>query len=306
MIDTLRAMAVFAKVAEVGSFAGAARQLGLSASVVSHHVSAIERHLNTPLIYRTTRKLSLTEAGETLAASAREMVNVAETGLRNIGRESGELVGRLTITAPAILQYARFLVRLSTFKRHNPRVELSINFTDRQVNIVEEGVDLGFRVGWLKDSSLMARKVTGGREFLCAAPDYLNSVGAVTHPQDLARLDVIQVAQVPTKAVLTHADMRRASVQMKSTVKVDSGFAARRMAEEGCGLVKLPDFFLRESVQAGRLIEVLPDWQFEPYGIFAVWPDNVGQNRTRTALLDFVAAIAKTDETEDRTYRTGS
>ena len=304
MIDHLRALAVFSNVADAGSFSAAAKRLGLSSSVVSHHVTVLERHLNTALIYRTTRKLSLTSAGETLAVSARDMLRAAEQGFGQIGHDSGALTGSLKITAPAILQYARFMARVSTFKRHNPKVALSINFTDRQVNIVQEGIDLAFRVGVLKDSSLISRKFADGRVHICASPDYVSQIATINDPDDLDQLELIHISSVSNKVTLTHATepQRKKTVRMPFSIMVDSGFAARRMAEEGCGVAILPDFFVRDSLDEGRLVELLPKWHAPAYGIFAVWPPNAGANHTRTSFLRFTADIVKTNPEADRDY----
>ena len=296
MLNHLRALAVFAKVAELGSFRAAAKQLGISASVVSHHVTSLETHLDTPLIYRTTRKLSLTVAGERLAGHAREMVRAAENGFGEIYSQSPELKGRLRITAPAILQYARFVTRISTFLKLYPKVEISINFSDKRANLVEEGFDLGFRVGQLEDSSMMARKLADGRLQVCASADFLAAQGEVSAPGDLEKMQLIDLAGVGTDMLLTSkiGKKREYLVRMQHRISLDSGFALRRMAEEGLGVVMLPDFFVRDAINEGRLREVLPDWHAPSFGIYAVWPPNTGTNHVRNALLKFVAAIAKT------------
>ncbi len=302
MLDHLRALAVFSSVADAGSFRAAAARLGLSASVVSHHVTSLERHLDTPLIYRTTRKLSLTNAGKRLAISARAMLNAAEQGFGEIGHQTSNPMGKLKVTAPAILQYARFVARTSTFMRHNPNVELSMSFSDRRINHVEEGFDLGFRVGQLEDSSLMSKKLTDGRLHLCASPDYLRSNGKARTPEDLEKLELIDLAGVARDITLTKAGRapREHILQMPHRISVDSGFAARRMAEEACGVVVMPDFFVRDRIAEGHLVEVLPKWHAPSYGIYAVWPPNSGTNHLRNSYLEFVAAIAKTESESDR------
>ncbi len=296
MLTHLRALAVFARVAELGSFRAAAKQLGISASVVSHHVTSLETHLDTPLIYRTTRKLSLTAAGERLAGHAREMVKAAEDGFGEIFSHSPELKGSLRITAPAILQYARFVTRISTFLKQHPKVEISINFSDKRANLVEEGFDLGFRVGQLEDSSMMARKLADGRLQVCASADYMATKGKVGAPRDLEKMELLDLTNVGTEMRLTAKTGKKRDylVRMQHRISLDSGFALRRMAEEGLGVVMLPDFFLRESIDEGKLYEVLPDWHAPSFGIYAVWPPNTGSNHVRSALLKFVATIAKT------------
>jgi len=296
MFDQLRALAVFAHVAEAGSFRGASAALGLSPSVVSHHVSALERHLDTPLIYRTTRKLTLTDAGARLAVSARTMLEAAQTGLGEIAGQGANPVGRLKITAPAILQYARFVGRMSSFARAFPKVEMSVSFTDQRLNIVEHGFDIAFRVGQLADSSLMSRKLAEGRLVVCAGPEYLAAQGAVRGPGDLERLELIDLAGVERRLELATPGRKAVrTVQMRSRLSVDSGFAARRLAMEGCGVVMLPDFFVQDALAAGLLVQVLPKWRAPAFGIYAVWPPNAGTNHLRAAFLKHVANIAKTE-----------
>ncbi len=299
MLDHLRALAVFAKVAETGSFSAAARQLGLSASVVSHHVTALERYLDTPLLYRTTRRLSLTEAGRKLAGSADAMLAAAEEGFGLIGQQSDSPTGSLKITAPAVLQYARFVTRLSTFARHFPRVEISVSFSDRRHNLVAEGYDLAFRIGRLEDSSLIARKLVEGQQVLCASPGYLKTVGIPRQPVDLEKLEMI-TGPSPRLELQSREGRARHSVRIPHRLSVDSGFAAMRMAEEGCGVAMLPDFLARQTIAAGRLVEVLPDWRLPAFGIHAVWPDNPGTHALRARLVDFVALIARTEASSDR------
>jgi len=305
MQNQLRALAVFAKVAEVGSFSEAAKRLAISPSVVSHHVTSLEQYLDTPLIYRTTRKLSLTSAGEQLAVKAMQVVRVAEQGFENIRQQKNQLTGILKITAPAILQYARFVTRLSTFLKHYPNVEVQINFTDRRINIVEEGFDLSFRVGQLEDSSLISRKLADGKLILCASPEYLQSKGPIQNPGDLQDFEQINITGVSTSIRISPVskihpvEKSEQFVQMKQRISSDSGFAARRMAEAGCGVVLLPEFFVRERINKGYLSEILPDWQTSSYGIFALWPANSTTNYLRKSFLDFVATIAKTEPSND-------
>jgi len=301
MHNQLRALAVFANVADAGSFRGAAKQLGISASVVSHHVTSLERYLDTPLIYRSTRRLSLTDAGKRLAVSAHAMVKAAEDGFGDIGFHSPNPRGRLKITAPAILQYARFVTRVSTFMKSHPKVDISINFSDRRSNIVEEGFDLGIRVGRLEDSSLMSRKLANGNLCVCASPDYLATRRKIQIPEDMSDLELIDVVGVNRHFKLMSADKnpRTFVVRLPHRISVDSGFAARRMAVEGCGVVMLPDFFVRKALEDGQLVEVLDGWRAPSFGIYAIWPPNTGTDHIRTAFLNFIAAIAKTGSESD-------
>ncbi|WP_136658537.1 LysR family transcriptional regulator [Nitratireductor sp. XY-223] len=295
MLDHLRAMAVFSAVAEAGSFRAAATRLGISPSVVSHHVTALERHLDTPLIYRSTRRLSLTEAGRRLARSADAMVRAAEEGYQAVGQEAGSPSGGLKITAPAVFQYALFVKRVAEFMKLHPRVEISVNFSDRWRNLVEDGFDLAFRIGPLRDSSLKARKLVDGQQFLCASLAYLKRRHVPKGPDELEGLEMIGFTGRSYTIALTGGGggRERRQLRMHNRLVVDSGFAAMRLAEEGCGITVLPDFLARAPLEAGRLVEVLPDWSVPTFGIYAVWPDNPGTNTLRALFVDFVAEIGK-------------
>lgn len=308
MLDQLRALAVFSSVADAGSFRAAAKKLGLSASVISHHVTSLERHLDTPLIYRSTRKLSLTDAGKRLVISAHAMLKAAEEGFGEVGKQTSNPTGSLRITTPAILQYARFVTRTSTYLKHYPNVELSMNFSDRQVNLVDEGFDLGFRVGWLEDSSLMSKKLADGRLKVCASPDYMQSMKNIQTPDDLERLELIDLAGVSKNIPLFKAGQTSSKyiAKMPQRISVDSGYAARRMAEEGCGVVVIPDFFAADRIANGYLVEILPEWHAPSYGIYAVWPPNTGTNHLRNSYLNFIAAISKTEPGSDHVMRESS
>ncbi len=302
MISQLRPLAIFAHVADAGSFQAAAIRLGMSASVVSYHVTSLEKYLDTPLIYRTTRRLSLTDAGQKLAISARAMLREAEGGFGQLGQQSTNPTGSLRIIAPAILQYSRFVTRASTYIKHHPNVDISMSFTDLDNELVADGFDLGFRLGPLADSSLISRKLVDGQMTLCAAQSYLNQAGEILSPADLSGLELLgtTVAADPIALQSAAAGHPIATVKMTRRIRVDSGFAARRMAEEGAGVVLLPDFSVRESMKAGHLVEILPDWQAPAYGIHALWPPNIGTNHLRDTFLKFIAQIAKAGPERDR------
>ena len=168
--------------------------------------------------------------------------------------------------------------------------------------IVEEGFDLAFRVGWLEDSSLMARKLADGRLRLCAAPDYFKDGAVPESPDELGRFELIELVGTSRIISLTARGTQTQPelVRMVPRISVDSGFAARRLAEQGCGIVLLPDFFVTEALEAGRLVEVLPDWEAKDYAIYAVWPANTGTNLLRTLFVDFIAGIARTGPEDDK------
>ncbi|MBB1486679.1 LysR family transcriptional regulator [Oceanospirillum sediminis] len=173
MIDELRAMAIFVHTVDTGSFRGAGRILSLSPSVVSHHINQLEQKLDTPLLYRSTRKLSLTDAGKQLYIAASEMLRVASDGLEQVNQQSQSLTGRLHITLPAMFACSPLMDCLSMFIRQHPEIELQMSFSDRAADLVAEGIDLAIRIGPLKDSALKARALFEMPRVLVCHPDLL-------------------------------------------------------------------------------------------------------------------------------------
>jgi DNA-binding transcriptional LysR family regulator len=172
VLDQLRSLAVFAKVAELGSFRAAARALALSPSVVSHHVGELERRLALPLLYRSTRSIALTPDGEQLVAAAREMVDAAARGLDAVSGRSAAPSGALRLTAPAFLAGTGLSRHLAAFSSKHPNVRLTVSFTDAPRDLLRDGLDLALRIGKLADSTHRTRKLAEMRRVLVASPRY--------------------------------------------------------------------------------------------------------------------------------------
>src|SRR5262245_24848158 len=259
MLDRLRAMAVFAKTVETGSFRGAARSLGLSPSVVSHHVAQLETSLDVALLYRSTRRLTLTEDGKKLFAAAREMVAAAERGLGEMPVEGHDPSGQLTIAIPAALIAETLYEDLAAFALAFPRVSLAMQVSDIQVDLLREGIDVALRAGTLKDSGLKAKKLFEFPRVLVASPAYLAARPRVRRPDELVRWDWIRLASLPPLVVFQHG-ARKVAVELSSRVLVDSAEALLRLARYGLGLVAVPTAMARADLDAGTMVEVLPAW----------------------------------------------
>lgn len=229
------------------------------------------------------------------------MLQAAEQGFADIGFQHPNLTGSLKITAPAVLQYARFVTRVATFMKHYPNVEMSISFSDQRQNIIADGYDLGFRVGQLEDSALMSRKLADGRLIVCASPDYLRQSPDIKRPKDLQHLELIDIIGLPRKINLsrTKSPAQEHLVPISSRISVNSGFTARRLAEEGCGVTILPDFLVEQAIEDGRLVRLLADWQAPPFGIFAIWPANSASHQLRSLFLNFIAGISRSNPDAD-------
>jgi DNA-binding transcriptional LysR family regulator len=287
MLDQLRSMAVFARTVQTGSFRGAAKALGLSPSVVSHHVSQLEAALDVVLLYRTTRRISLTPEGERLYAAAQEMLSAAEGGLQQIAQHAKALSGRLTVAAPAVLAGSRLIDDLASFALAYPRVSLALTFSDAPVDLIGGGVDVAIRAGSLRDSSLKSKRLFTLPRALVASPGYVARRPPPKRPADLAEWEWIRLSSRPAKASFQSGGSEE-TVELRARLMSDSAEAMLQLARRGLGLAMLPVAVVEPDLRAGRLVEVLPEWRLEAPPVFAVWPANARRSGLGMRLISFL------------------
>ncbi len=287
MIDHLRQLAIFSATVEHGSFRAAAKALRLSPSVVSHHISQLEEKLDTPLMYRSTRKLNLTPEGERLHIAAQAMIEVAETGFADVSDQKRQLSGVLRITAPAVLSQSTLLDRFAVFTKRYPKARLTVDFSDLRRELIDDGFDVAIRMGWLEDSTLIARKLFDVNRILVGSTDYLSAKPMPKVPADLADWDWIELVPVPQQRLVFKKGSRKAAVSIaEPRIKVNSAHAMCKFACAGAGLAILPEFMVRQEIETGRLHNILPEWTHADVGVYAVWPPNVSQNGLVKTFVD--------------------
>lgn len=274
MIDLLRQMAIFAKTVDHGSFRGAAKALGLSPSVVSHHVSQLEEHLGTALLYRSTRTLAVTDDGARLLVQARAMVDAAASGLEELADRGRELSGQLSITMPAVMAQTVVTERIARFAMAHPNIRLTLDFSDNRRELIGAGFDVAVRMGWLKDSALKARKLFDLDRYLVAAPDYVEDRAAPETPRDLEGWDWMELSPVPLKPRFTLPNGKTNSIRPTPRLNANDAQALRHLARSGAGLAILPDRLVRRDIADGHLIHIRPDWTLDQIGVYVVWPPN--------------------------------
>ncbi len=274
MLDDLRALAVFAKVAELGSFRGAAHALGLSPSVVSHHVQALEARLGLPLLYRSTRRLALTPDGARLVVSAQAMVAAAAAGLDMLSGVSEQPTGKLRLTAPAFMATTTFCADLAAFADAHPKVELIISFTDSPKDLLRDGLDLALRMGDLDDSTHRVRKVAQMNRVLVAAPSYCARHLAPQAPADLAAWTLLHLTSRPPELTLIAPGKKAAVVSAPIQLSTDSAASLRGLALAGAGMAALAEVLVHDDIQAGRLVALIPPWRPAAVGVYLLWPEN--------------------------------
>ena len=281
-------MAVFKAVMDAGSFRGAAKVLGLSPSVVSHHVSQLEEHLGFALLYRTTRRISLTDAGAELLESARRMTDAAEAGLGAMSRRRDQPEGRLRITLPSGSVHPVFQEYHVRLAAAFPKLHLTMHFGDSLVDLEGSRYDLAIRGSFrgLADSSYKARKIYRQDVWLAASADYVAERGMPKTLDDLEGWDWIESPEgVTLKYLLSDPPDRVPEMPIRASM--DSVIMGAAFCEAGLGVFPTVRSALVEQVREGRLVRLLPDVALNPVELYAVWPANVGPDSPVHHVVDY-------------------
>lgn len=298
-MDLYSAMRVFVSVAQHGGFAPAARLLGMSTSAVSRHVADLEAHLATPLITRTTRRLSLTEAGERYLPRALAILDDLSALDAELSDFAAAPTGRLRITSsPAFGDY--FLAPIvAQFSRANPQMKIEIDFGERVVDVVAEGYDAAIRAGWLPDSSLKRRLLAHFHFVACASPEYLSSAPPLERPEDLIHHHCIRWLWRRTTVPWRFRDGdRKVEVVVSGRFSASSTTAEREGARAGLGIALVSPEAVSADLERGRLVQVLPEFEPEPMPINIVWPAAPSTPRKLRLFIDFlVEALHKSPVT---------
>ncbi len=285
MFKQLQDMALFAMVAECGSFTGAAKRAGLPKSSVSQRISQLEQMLGLRLINRTTRQLNLTFAGERYLVHCQEMLQASERATTAIERLRDNPSGRLRITSPAGIG-ATLLARFNTaFQQVYPGVTLEVSVSDQLRDIVQEGYDIALRTGQPQDSSLIGRRIGYCDRLLVASPDYLAQFGAIEHPQQLAEHRCI--AHQAWNEWLLKKEEEYYRWLLPLIHMTDNLVYARECALQGAGITLLPRFLCDELLASGELVEVLPEWKVAGNELWLVYPSRKLNSPALTRFVEY-------------------
>lgn len=273
-MDTLTRMRAFLDVVEAEGFSAAARKIGRSKALLSKYVRELEDELGALLLNRTTRQFSLTEAGHTYYKRASEIVREIDSLQDAVRESSGDVRGRIKITAPRTFADAPIGQSLIDFASEHPEIVLEIHLDDRFVDLVEEGFDLAIRITRLENSSLIARRLSPFTVRLCASPELLKRVGTPNRPQDLSGLPCIidTNGRWLSNWPFMSETGELTTVPVSGPIEVNSPLAARAAALSGLGFTILPDFIAAPAMAAGELVPVLDDRIPRGGGIFVVYP----------------------------------
>lgn len=292
-MNDLSGIAVFAAVAEAGSFTRAGERLGLSKSAVSKQITRLESRLGAQLMHRTTRRLSLTEVGRAFYERCRRIVAEAEEAELAVTRLQDSPRGVLRLSAPVSFGLRYLASAVPEFMARYPEVQIDMECADRTVDLVEEGFDLAVRIGQLRDSSLIARRIAPCRRAVLAAPAYLEAHGTPAHPRELADHACLTYSYLQTAQQWAFVDPESGAeftVPVAGPMHANNGDMLAAAAAAGRGLVWGPTFLGRDALRAGQLVPVLEAYEAPPIAIHAVYPPNRHLSAKVRAFIDFLAA----------------
>ncbi len=285
----LEDMNMFIHIVNSGSISRAADQMNLAKSAVSRRLVDLETRLGVRLLNRTTRTSSLTEAGRNYYERAIKIVDdVAElnasTEDHNIALE-----GTINLAAPLSFGLCHLSTAIDSFIRQHPQLTININFSDRQVDLIEEGMDLAFRIAELKDSNLIARKMSPIKHVLCASPGYLKKHGIPKTPGDLKRHQMLHYnASDSTTWKLTGKQGEQHLINVSAHVIANNGDFLKDMAIAGHGIVMSPTFIAWRAIAVGELVPVLPNYDLPQLNAYAVYPQTRYLSHRTRVLIDFL------------------
>ena len=274
MIDSLQPMRIFVSVVQNGSLSSAARQLGLSPASVSRHISALEEGLGCRLVNRTSRKLTLTEAGEVYYAKVGEILQQIAEANDSVAELTSKPRGTLRVHSRVLVGHLHVVPVLPEFLARYPEVSVDLHLSDASVDLIGEGFDMAVRIARLPDSSLIARRLFTMPRYTVAAPSYLKRWGRPTHPMHLAEHKCFGYAYLSTPGIwhYTNASGEQASVRPAGQLRVNNGEALLPSVIAGLGIADLPDFIVGDAIASGEVEVILKGWKQPEGAVHLVTP----------------------------------
>lgn len=304
MLDRFEDLRTFVTLAQAGGFAAAANRLGIVKSAVSRRIRELEERLDVRLVHRTTRQISLTDAGRAYYERAAEILAALDSLDDAARSDAHEPRGKLRITAPISVTIHCLAAAIVRFQAMHPAIQVEVDTSDRFVDIVQEGFDLAVRIAKLKDSTLIARRIGTVRHAACASPAYLDERGRPTAPADLVGHDGIGYSYRIDETYWTFADDTVA--KPNSRLRLSSADAIREAAIAGAGIANLPTFVIADAVARGELEVVLAGHASEPVAMHAVFPATQHVPTRVRAFIDFLAKEFGDNPTWDRMVEAAS
>lgn len=300
-MDTIACMRAFAGVAQEQSFTGAGRRLGMSTKQVSKYVGQLEERLEVQLFNRTTRNVSLTEVGAAYLDRCRSLLEQFDELEAAVREQHGALAGTVRVAAPTGFGSTRLVEALRPFMLAHPRVTIDLRLADHRVALVEEGFDLGIRIGVLRDSSLIARKLSTMPLICCASPEYLQRHGHPVHPRALATHScLIDDNLRDSDNWHFRVDRQEVAVRVSGAFRANAPNAIATMAIAGLGVARCPLYQVDAALADGRLVRLFEGQEAVEFGLYAVYPPNRHLTARVRALIDHLAEAFRNDSMTER------
>ena len=290
-MDKFEDLQAFVSVVEAGSFTGAADRLDIAKSAVSRRVSALEERLGVQLLRRTTRRLNLTDSGQSFYEHSARILADLEEAEAAVAQEHGELRGTLRVALPLSFGVRHMCKPIAEFSRRHPRVRFDLDLNDRRIDLISEGVDLAVRIGHLADSTLIARKLFEARTVVCASPAYLERRGSPDTPEDLVDHECLVYSNLPDPGrwVCRDREGAKRSVQVHIAMTASSGDLLSAAAADGMGIAMQPTFIAGEQISSGDLVPLLTDYDWPVTPAYAIYPPTRHLSYRVREFIDFLA-----------------
>ena len=291
-LPDFEALAIFAKVVEMRSFAGAASELALSKATVSKAVTRLEERLGARLFNRTSRQHALTDAGQRLSQRAAQLLADGEAAENEALAQAVTPRGLVRLAVPMTFGVKTIAPLLPDFLKAYPEVAIDMHLSDAKVDLIGEGFDAGIRIGILPDSSLLARRLCAMPRYMVAAPSYLKRHGTPTHPMHLGQHKCFGYTYLATPGVwqFTNAKGEQASVRPSGALRVNNGEAVMPALLAGLGIANLPEFIIGDAIAAKKVNVILKDWKQPEGAVHLLMPPGGPRPARVEALADFLAA----------------
>jgi len=290
-MQDLNDMAVFASVVKTGSFTAAGKALSLPKSNVSRRIARLEDTLNVRLLERTTRKLRLTEIGQSLYHHAQRIVEEADSANSLVESMTSRPRGILRVSASVFTGQKLLTPILPEFLKLFPELHLHLELSNRRIDLIEEGFDVAIRIGSMKDSTMIARYLGSIRIYLYCSPDYISFMGKPTGPEDLIDHHLLMMSDMSAGADETlrlKGTRGEEKISLTPYCSINDFQTLHHFASEGLGIAALPEYLCRKDFNSGSLERVLPTWEIPPVEFHAVYPSRRGAMPKLMVFLDFV------------------
>lgn len=288
-MDTLKLISTFREVAARGGFSRAAVALEVSKANVSKYVTELERQLGTRLLNRSTRTISLTDAGALLLERSAPLLEMMDLTRNDLLNRSQKPSGRLRMTAPHGIGSLELSILLADFMRQYPEVQISLDLSNSVRDMVEEGLDVALRIGATPDPNLIVRKLRPVHMVICAAPRYWEQHAKPTHPDELIRHDALTLSLSGMQPTwLFQVEGKPYTVPLRSRMDATDSLTLMQMAVKGMGIARLPCLLAKKLLEDGSLQDVLPEFTPEPLWLYAAYTQRRQNSAALKALLAFM------------------